>query len=236
MVWLSSRMFAWHALHVLDILGNRYIGTQFDKITTRYDEYWEILSPPLFGQEKKPININIFGGTVSGTNRNRPWDKWDPSPGQNGTRPWDKPAFLCLTPQSNRHFVPFVPGTGGGLSLGRLSCKGREKNVYVFSVYCFFSCPLLSVYVDREFTYTSEYCFICHDLSPLGLRQVGLPVPNIIPPVGVVLLHLLCEVFMAILNEFLSIFLFFLWIISSVLAIFFGGDGRTWAIAARRGS
>ena len=43
--------------------------------------------------EKKPININIFGRTVSGTNRNRPWDKWDPSPGQNGTRPWDKPAF-----------------------------------------------------------------------------------------------------------------------------------------------
>ena len=31
------------------------------------------------GQEK-PININIFGRTVSGTNRNRPWDKWDPSP------------------------------------------------------------------------------------------------------------------------------------------------------------
>ena len=41
--------------------------------------------------KKKPININIFGGTVSGTNRNGPWDKWDPSPGQNGTRPWDKP-------------------------------------------------------------------------------------------------------------------------------------------------
>ena len=48
---------------------------------------------------KKPININIFGGTVSRTNRNRLWDKWDPSPGQNGTRPWNKPAFLCLIPQ-----------------------------------------------------------------------------------------------------------------------------------------
>ena len=36
--------------------------------------------PTEIGQEKKPININIFGGTVSGTNRNRPWDKWDPSP------------------------------------------------------------------------------------------------------------------------------------------------------------
>ena len=75
---------------------------------------------------------------MSGTNRNRPWDKWDPSPGQNGTRPWDKPAFLCLIPQRNRHFVPFVPGTGGGSSLERLSHKGRQKNVYVFSVYWFF--------------------------------------------------------------------------------------------------
>ena len=43
---------------------------------------------------KKPININILGGTVSGTNRNRPWDKWDRSPGQIGPRPWDKPAFF----------------------------------------------------------------------------------------------------------------------------------------------
>ena len=68
---------------------------------------------------------------MSRTNRNRPWDKWDPSPGQNETRPWDKPAFLCLIPQSNRHFVPFVPGTGGGSSLGRLSHKGRQKNVYM---------------------------------------------------------------------------------------------------------
>ena len=28
---------------------------------------------------KKPINIDILGGTVSGTNRNRPWDKRDVS-------------------------------------------------------------------------------------------------------------------------------------------------------------
>ena len=53
----------------------------------------------IFREGKKTINTNIFGRTVSGTNRNRPWDKRDPSPGQNGTRPWDKPAFLCLIPQ-----------------------------------------------------------------------------------------------------------------------------------------
>ena len=42
---------------------------------------------------KKPININIFGGTVSGTNRNRPWDKWTP--------PQDK---LGPVPGTNRPF------------------------------------------------------------------------------------------------------------------------------------
>ena len=55
-------------------------------------------------QEKKPININILGGTVSGTNRNRPGDKRDPSPGPTGTCPWDKPAFFCLIPQSPEFF------------------------------------------------------------------------------------------------------------------------------------
>ena len=93
---------------------------------------------------KKPININTLGGTVSGTNRNHPWDKRDPSPGQTGTRPWDKPAVLCLITQENRHFVPFVPGTGGGLSPGRLSRKGRQKNVYVFLFIGFFSPQMIA--------------------------------------------------------------------------------------------
>ena len=106
-----------------------------------------------------PININIFGGTVSGTNSNRPWDKWDPSPGQNGTRPWEKPAFLCWIPQENRHFVPFVPGTGGGSSLGRLSHKGRQKNVYVFSVYCLF--------LGRSFLLTAKSFLLTVGLSCL---------------------------------------------------------------------
>ena len=36
---------------------------------------------------KKPVNINILGGTVSGTNRNRPWDKGDPFLAQTGLFP-----------------------------------------------------------------------------------------------------------------------------------------------------
>ena len=41
--------------------------------------------------KKKPININILDRTVSGTNRNRPWNKRDPSLGQVGTCPLHKP-------------------------------------------------------------------------------------------------------------------------------------------------
>ena len=52
------------------------------------------------------------------TNRNCPWDKEDQLVGQTGTRPWDKPSALCLIPREKRHFVPFVPGMGGGSSLG----------------------------------------------------------------------------------------------------------------------
>ena len=47
----------------------------------------------VLGQEQKPININILGGTLFGTNR--PWDKWGPSLGQTGTRSCDKPAVFC---------------------------------------------------------------------------------------------------------------------------------------------
>ena len=42
---------------------------------------------------QKKININILGGTVSGTNRNRPWDKQDPFLGQIGARRWDNRPF-----------------------------------------------------------------------------------------------------------------------------------------------
>ena len=77
---------------------------------------------------EKPININILGGTVSGTNRNRP--------GTNGTPPRDK---LGPVPGTNRPspvqfhsksaILSVCPGAGGGSSLGRLSHKGPQKNV-----------------------------------------------------------------------------------------------------------
>ena len=70
------------------------------------------------------ININILGGTASGTNR-------DLSLGQTGpTSPWDKLGPVSVYFHSK---LPFVPGTGGGSSLGRLSLshKGRQKNAFM---------------------------------------------------------------------------------------------------------
>ena len=74
-------------------------------------------------QQKKTTNINILGGTVSVTNRNRAWDKRDLSVGQIATRPQDKP--VAFRPIPYHHSVSFVPGTGGGSS------------PFVFCAYCF---------------------------------------------------------------------------------------------------
>ena len=76
--------------------------------------------------QKKPININILGGTVSGTNRNLPWDKQDPFLGQTGTHARDKLAVFFLF-SSTAPFCPVCPWDRWGLSLGRLSRKGRRQ-------------------------------------------------------------------------------------------------------------
>ena len=87
-------------------------------------------------------------GPTTGTNR-------DPSQGQTATPPRDKPAVFCSIPQSNRPFCPVCFfGMGPGLSLGRLSHKGRQKNVYVFSVYCFFLAPkYMAVPIEKTFVF-----------------------------------------------------------------------------------
>ena len=48
-------------------------------VRTPPNRYGPSSSPfPINRARRKPININILGGTVSGTNRNLPWDKRDP--------------------------------------------------------------------------------------------------------------------------------------------------------------
>ena len=90
--------------------------------------------------KKKPININMFGGTVFGTNRNRPWDKPGPVPGTK----WDpslRQTGRSLVELHSKIAILSRLSLGGGSSLGRSSRKGRQKNVYVFSVCWFFSPP-----------------------------------------------------------------------------------------------
>ena len=80
---------------------------------------------------KKPININIFGGTVSGTNRNRPWDKWDPSLGQTGL------SLFNSTVKSP--FCPDCPWDGWGFVPGTIVPQGPSEKCLCVSVYWFFA-------------------------------------------------------------------------------------------------
>ena len=92
-----------------------------------------------FGQEKKPINTNILDGTVSRTNRNRPWHKRDLSPGQIGTRPWDKPAFFLLDSKVKALFCPVWPWDGWGFVPGTIVPQGPSKKcLRVFCLLVFF--------------------------------------------------------------------------------------------------
>ena len=62
-----------------------------------------------------------------------------PIPGTNRTRPRDKPAVFCLIPKQNRHFVPFVLGTGSGLSLGTIVPQGPSEMFMCFLFSGFFA-------------------------------------------------------------------------------------------------
>ena len=88
---------------------------------------------------KKPININIWAGqspgqtgTVPGTNGTPPRDKTGPVPGTN--RPFSLEFHSKIAILSRLSL-----GQVGVRPWKRLSHKGRQKNVYVFSVYWFFA-------------------------------------------------------------------------------------------------
>ena len=70
--------------------------------------------------KKKPININIFGGTVSGTNRNRPWDKWDPSqvPGTKWDPSLGQTSLSLFNSTVKPPFYPVCPWDRWGFVLG----------------------------------------------------------------------------------------------------------------------
>ena len=60
------------------------------------------------GRQEKPININILGGTVSGTNRTCPWDKLGPVL---GTKSFSAEFHVPFCPVCPCDGSQFVPGT-----------------------------------------------------------------------------------------------------------------------------
>ena len=94
---------------------------------------------PAFRQEKTPININIFGGTVCGTNRNRPWDKWDPSPGQRDPS-LGQTGLSLLNSTVKSLFCPVCPWDGWGFVPGTIVPQGpSEKCLCVFCLLVYFA-------------------------------------------------------------------------------------------------
>ena len=61
--------------------------------------------------KKKTININILGGTVLGTDSNRPWDKRDLSLGQTGRFLFNSTVKSLFCPVCPWDVWGFVPGT-----------------------------------------------------------------------------------------------------------------------------
>ena len=87
---------------------------------------------------KQPININIFGGTVSGTNRNRPWDKWDPSSGQKRDPCLGQTGLSLFNSTVKSPFCPVCPWDGWGFVPGTIVPQGpSEKCICVFCLLFF---------------------------------------------------------------------------------------------------
>ena len=89
--------------------------------------------------ENKTTNKRKYFGRDSVRDRQEPsLGQMEPSPWKNRTRPWDRPAVLCLIPQQNRYFVPFVPGTGGGHPWDDCPARAVRKMLMCFGfIGCF---------------------------------------------------------------------------------------------------
>ena len=113
---------------------------QFARIDSQIRANRLILTNRFSRARKKLININIFGGTVSGTNRNRPWDKWDPSPGQTGTPSQGQTGRFLLNSTVKSPFCPVCPWDGWGFVPGTIAPEAlSEKCLCVFLFIGFFA-------------------------------------------------------------------------------------------------
>ena len=73
------------------------------------------------------------------------------------------------------HVVPFVPGTGPGLCLGRLSRKGRQKNACMFCIHCFSSAPTLRKSESAKFRMLEKGLAVLTVLVVLAVLESTLP-------------------------------------------------------------
>ena len=95
------------------------------------------------GKEKTNKHKHFGAGRCSGqtgpipvANQDPSLDKPGPAPGTNRPVPVQFHRKIAILSRLSL-------GRGGGSSLGRLSRKGRQENVYVFCVYWFLSSPTL---------------------------------------------------------------------------------------------
>ena len=125
---------------------------------------------------------------MSGTNRNRPWDKWDPSPGQSGTRhPSLRQTGLSLFNSTVKSpFCPVCPWDGWGFVPGTIVPQGpAEKCLCVFCLLVFslpnFWRPSVMSLKKKEAPTTSKRGIGEHALqyvsSPPPSRDTSCPPP-----------------------------------------------------------
>ena len=132
-------------------------------------------SPQNSGKKKKKININILGGTVSGTNRNRPWDKRDPSSRQIGTCPWDKPAFFLFNSVKSP-FCPVCPWDGWGFVPGTIVPQGPSEKCFCFFLFIgFFFGPPNTGNFNFSLWLTGGLSQGCPDFQKVYVFKVYVP-------------------------------------------------------------
>ena len=186
-------------------------------------------------KKKKTININIFGGTVSGTNGTRPRDKmgplpgtkWDPSLGQTGL-----PLFNSTVKSP---FCPVCPWDGWGFVPGD-DCPARAvRKMLMCFLFIGFLLPKTSDASSENVRSINVLTFLSHHnmvknnkaipLSSDFHPQLGVPK---IWVVGASLRQILFRVKMSIANKDCTLFM---WIILDTIRQMFDfvgicGNGR----------
>ena len=105
---------------------------------------------------KKTININIFGGTVSGTNGTRPRDKMGPLPGTKWDPSLGQTSQTLFNSTVKSPFCPVCPWDGWGFVPGTIVPQGlSEKCLCVLCLLVFFAPkttlkPLTTLHKDYE--------------------------------------------------------------------------------------